>query len=389
MRTLHAAVVAALAVVLLLAASVPAVAQPAVEFGTPTASGSFGETITFSTSFTSDARPQRVELLSRQPGDRNDRVTIAELSGGGDQWTAAVYQGGHVVPNTSWEFRFRVITDEGSATGPTGRHRLLDERFEWDVLEGERVNVWTYEGGDDFARDALDVAEAALADASELLGVGDIEPVDFLLYTDTREFREAMGPATRENVGGQAHPGIRTLFGLIEPRQIDSDWADELISHELAHLVFHEAVDNPYQYPPRWLNEGLAVYLSTGYDDGDRRQVQGAAGGGTIIPLEGLGGQFPTRPGRQSLAYAESISAVDYFVDTYGQERLVKLIDAFGEGHGIDGAFVAATGEDFAAFDAAWLDSLGADEPEPYGPTESIPGPIPDAWTTDLELLLG
>jgi hypothetical protein len=116
--------------------------------------------------------------------------------------------------------------------------------------------------------------------------------------------------------------------------------------------------------------------------------VQGAAGGGTIIPLEGLGGQFPTRPGRQSLAYAVSISAVDYFVDEYGQDTLVELIRAFGDGSGLDGAFLAATGEDFAAFDAAWLDSLGADEPEPYGPTESAPGPVPDAWATDLGLLL-
>ena len=344
--------------------------------------------MTFSTTFETDAPILRVELLSRLPGDAADRVTIAPVERQGDGWRASVVEGGHIVPNTHWQYRFRVVTDEGTVDGPSSSHRLLDERFEWEVLEGERVNLWTYGGGDRFARDALAIAEAAMAKAADLLGVGDIEPVDFLLYTDTREFRDAMGPATRENVGGQAHPRIRTLFGLISPRQIDSDWADELITHELAHLVFHEAVDNPYQYPPRWLNEGLAVYLSKGYDDEDRRQVRGAAGGGTIIPLEGLGGQFPTRPGRQSLAYAESIAAVDHFVETYGQDRLVELINAFGEGSGLDGAFVVATGEDFATFDAAWLEALGADAPEPYGPTESIPGPVPDAWAADVGLLL-
>lgn len=366
----------------------PAAAQPDVTFGTPTASGSFGQAISFSTTFETEARPMRVELLSRMPGDDSDQVTIADLDGGDGTWTATVFQAGHIVPNTRWDYRFRVVTEDGAAEGPRASHRLLDERFEWDVLEGKRVNVWTYEGGEDYARDALEIAEQAMAGAATLLGVDDSEPVDFVLYADNREFREAMGPATRENVGGQAHPRIRTLFGLIGPRQIDSDWADELITHELAHLVFHDAVDNPYQYPPRWLNEGLAVYLSKGYSDEDRRRVQGAAGGGTIIPLEGLGGQFPTRPGRQSLAYAVSISAVDYFVDRYGQDRLVKLITAFGQGSGLDGAFLAATGEDFASFDAAWLDSLGADAPEPYGPTESVPGPVPEGWATDLSLLL-
>ncbi len=380
------AVVTTLLLVLLTVA--PVSGQPDVRFGQPTASGDFGQTVEFSTTFQTDAQPLRVEMLSRLPDDDSDRVTIAAVEREGDGWRASAFEGGHIVPNTQWQYRFRVVTDDGAVEGPSASYRLLDERFEWDVLEGKRVNVWTYEGRNGFAREALGIAEAAMAEAAELLGVTDIEPVDFLLYTDTREFREAMGPATRENVGGQAHPRIRTLFGLVEPRQIDSDWAEELITHELAHLVFHEAVDNPYQYPPRWLNEGLAVYLSKGYVDEDRRRALAAAVSGTIIPLEGLGGQFPTRPGRQSLAYAESISAVDYFVDTYGQDRLVGLINAFGQGSGLDGAFLAATGTDFAAFDAAWLDALGADQPEPYGPTDSVPGPVPDEWAADADLLL-
>ena len=216
-----------------------------------------------------------------------------------------------------------------------------------------------------------------------------MEPVDFFIYADTREFREAMGPATRENVGGQAHPAIRTLFGLIEPRQIDSDWIEELVAHELAHLVFHEAVDNPYQYPPRWLNEGLAVYISRGYTQGDRSQVEGAAGGGTIIPLEGLGGNFPTRADTQRPGLRrERLRGGLLRRDTYGEERLVELITSFGDGTGLDGAFIAATGGDFAAFDAAWLASLGAEQPEPYGPREGEPGPVPDAWTGEASALL-
>ena len=372
----------------LLTISTAAVAQPEVAFGTPTASGVFGETVTFSTTFTSDVPPTRVELLARLPGDDSDRVSIAVVEPLGDGWRASAFSGGHIVPNTSWEYRFRVVSDEGQALGPPAGHRLLDERFEWSSLEGDHVTVWWYEGSDDFAQRALDIAEEAVASAAELLGVEDLEPVDFLIYTDTRDFREAMGPATRENVGGQAHPGIRTLFGLIEPRQIDSDWVEELITHELTHLVFHDAVDNPYRYPPRWLNEGLAVYRSSGYGAGDKAQVEGAANAGTIIPLEGLGGQFPTRPGRQGLAYAESISAVDYLVETYGEEQLVELITSFGEGAGLDGAFLAATGADFADFDTAWLASLGAEAPEPYGPQDGEPGPVPDAWTTVAGALL-
>ena len=176
---------------------------------------------------------------------------------------------------------------------------------------------------------------------------------------------------------------------MIEPRQISSDWVEELVIHELSHLVFDEAVANPYSYPPRWLNEGLAKYLSTGYSNGDRAQVQGAAGAGTIIPLDGLGGRFPTRPGRFGLAYAESVAAVDFFVETYGEEQLVELITSFADGIGIDAAFEAATGSDFRAFDDAWLASLGTERPEPYGPRPAPAGNVPEAWDSPTGALLG
>lgn len=359
----------------------PAAAQSSVSFGAPAAVGSFGQTITFSTTFDASQPPDRIELLLRLSGDDREQVEIATVERvDTDTYRAAVFQGGHIVPNTQYDFRFRAVTPEGPVLGPEASHRVVDPRVDWHVLEGERVNVWWHEGGDGFGQRALDLAETAVSDAATLLGIDDIEPVDFIIYGDTRQFRDAMGPATRENVGGQAHPGIRTLFGLIEPRQIRSDWVEELVVHELAHLVFDEAVRNPYQYPPRWLNEGLAVYLAKGYDDGDRGQVQRAAGSDTIIPLQGLGGQFPTRPHRFSLAYAESVAAVDYFVETYGEDKLVELVTSFADGTGVNEAFLRATGADYATFDDAWLASLGTDQPEAYGPVDGEPGSQPSAW---------
>lgn len=382
-RRASTVVAGALGVALVAGLAGAASAAPDVHFGRPVAEGGFGEDVTFSTTFSSDVPPERVELLTRVADQESDRVAVASVEPDGTGWRATVSQTGHVVPNTTWRYRFRVVTAEGDVTGPSGTHRLLDTRFEWDVLEGDTVDVWTYDGDDAFAARALAVAEDALDAAAEVMGVEVAEPVDFIIYSNPRAFRQAMGPATRENIEGQAHLGIRTLFALVESGRTSSDRVAEVITHELAHLVFHDAVDNPFQYPPRWLNEGVAVYLSEGYPDSYRGQVQGAAGGGTLIPLEALGGQFPTRANRQSLAYAESIDAVDHLVETYGEPALVELIHAFGDGLGLDGSFEAATGEDFAAFESAWLDSLGAEPPEPYGPRPVEPGPVPDDWASE------
>lgn len=378
-----------LAAVATSAIAASAVAQPAVTFDPPRASGAFGETVTFETTFASTSPPLRVELLVGEPEAAGQDVDIASVEPAGPgRWRATVHVGGHIVPNTPFDYRFRVVTDEGAALGPSALHRVVDERVDWRRLDGERVTVWWSEGDDAFARRALTIAEDALDAAAEMLGVADVGPVDFFVYDDPRQFREAMGPATRENVGGQAHPYIRTLFGLIEPRQISSGWVEELITHELTHLVFDEAADNPYEYPPRWLNEGLAVYLSRGYTRADQGQVEGAAAGGSIIPLAGIGRQFPTRPARIGLAYAESVSAVDHLVRTHGEEALIELITAFGEGLGLDAAFETATGADFAAFDKEWLASLGTEMPTAYGPQPGLPGPLPTAWAEDTSALL-
>ena len=127
------------------------------------------------------------------------------------------------------------------------------------------MTVHWYEGGQAFANKALRIGEQAIKDTATLLGVTENERVDFYIYGDEASFRTALGPGTRENVGGQAHADIRTLFALITPDEIDQSWVGIVIPHELVHLVFDTAVHNPYRFPPRWLNEGLAVYLSEGY----------------------------------------------------------------------------------------------------------------------------
>src|SRR4029079_7679403 len=133
----------------------------------------------------------------------------------------------------------------------------------------------------------------------------------FFIYADQDAFYDALGPGTRENVGGQADAEIRTLFAHIPPSATDDTWVENAVPHELVRLVFDPAVKNPYHFPPRWLNEGLAVYLSEGHGTEYRGPLQNAVDDNSIIPLDGCEGQFSRTFERFFLAYAESVSAVD------------------------------------------------------------------------------
>jgi hypothetical protein len=180
-------------------------------------------------------------------------------------------------------------------------------------------------------------------------------------------------------VAGSAYADIRTMLGLIPPDQIDDPLVAVRIPHEFVHLVFNTASQNPYHSPPRWLNEGLAVYQSEGYGASDRGLVKDAAGNGTLIPLGGLTGQFPN--GNDFfLAYAESVAAVDFMIRTYGSDALVTLIRSYAGGRTDDEAFKDALGVDTTAFGAAWFASVNATPKQSFGPQPPPPGPVPSAW---------
>jgi hypothetical protein len=99
------------------------------------------------------------------------------------------------------------------------------------------------------------------------------------------------------------------------------------------------------------------------------------------MPLDALSGQFPTQGDRFALAYAESVSAIDFLIRTYGQAALVKLVRSYAAGVSDDEALTRAVGTDVAGFQAAWLRDLGASAPTRYGPRSPAPGPLPAGWS--------
>jgi hypothetical protein len=358
-----------------------AASPSSVVFEQPTASASLGASLQITQTFHSPAAPTRVELLSHLPSDPILSVSQALVANvNGDLYSATINDPSFEMPNTTFDYRFRVTLPDGSVDiSPESSVTVQDTRFQWQTLEGTIVRLHWYDGDQSFAQHAVDIGDQAIEQAEQLLGVQETDKVDFFIYDNESAFRDALGPGTRENVGGTAVAAIRTLFGLIEPSDINSDWVRILVTHELTHLVFNTAVDNPYHLPPRWLNEGLAVYLSEGNSQSEKDQVQHAIDSGTIIPLQGLGGLFPTGDGFAQ-AYGESVSAVSYIVDTYGKDALVKLIRSYADGVTDDQAFSAATGKDLAAFDDAWLASLGTSAPQPIGPQPAPAGPLPADW---------
>lgn len=352
--------------------------------GTPTASVVFLKAITFAANATLTPDVVRIEALVDVEGATRSIVgdVPTPTSTGSTRLTWAFdTPGGSLLPNTDVTARFRLTLRDGTTVvgAPTTVH-YDDTRFTWKTVKGDFVTVHWVDGGQSFGLRAMTIGDDAVRAVSALLGVTERDPIDFYVYGDRTAFYDVLGPGARENVGGEAHPDIRTLFANIAPNAVDDPWVGIVIPHELTHLVFDSAVRNAYSYPPRWLNEGIAVYLSQGYDASDRSAVRSAAGDGSLMPLRALSSQFPTTQARFYLAYSESVAATSYLVDTYGRDAMVKLVRSYAGGVSDDEAFTAALGVDVAGFEAAWLASIGAATPQPFGPQPAPAGPVPQAW---------
>ncbi|MGD0248234.1 MAG: peptidase MA family metallohydrolase [Candidatus Limnocylindrales bacterium] len=371
-RRLSGALVCALLALLCLAGPVSA---QSVTFGTPTASSRFGTGITFTQPY-SGATVTSASLLVQVPGDLGPTVIPLPTVGSTSLTASLDTSGGEIYPNTPVVAHFEVELGDGTTVeGPDIHITYADDRFTWKQLTGKFVRLHWIQATDAFAQQLLKWADDGVTKAASLFGVAAPKPIDYFLYPTMQAFQQALGqPGT---VGGVAFQSTRTCFALVA--QGDTEYGAEVLPHEVTHIVFGDAVANPYHNPPRWLDEGFAVYVSVGYDASYRQQVSAAVDSGTLAPLMALTNYFPMDESRIGLAYAESASAVDFMVRKYGQAAVPKLLGAYATGHSDDEAFQTALGVDMAGFDTAWLADNGVTATK-YGPQPAPTGPLPPGW---------
>ena len=204
-----------------------------------------------------------------------------------------------------------------------------DNRFKWQTKDGPIVHVHWYDGGGVRRAGAGD-RRAGDPRTSALLGVTETKPVDFYIYADQQPFYDALGPGTRENVGGEAVAQIRTLFALITPDEIDDSWVGHGHPARADPPRLQHRDRQPVPRPAALAQRGpgrLPQPRATCRATASRSTTRSMPGG--IIPLDGLVGQFPTTADQFDLAYGESVSGGRLHDPDVRQPALVKLIRSY------------------------------------------------------------
>jgi hypothetical protein len=126
----------------------------------------------------------------------------------------------------------------------------------------------------------------------------------------------------------------------------------------LTHLVTHQKTFNPYSGLPTWLEEGLAMYNQGSIDTSFTSALQTAFKNNTLLTLKTLSSPFSAYADISYLSYAESWSAVDYLIKTYGKAKMAQLLETFRLGSTYDNALTTVYGTDTKGLSAAWQGSL-------------------------------
>jgi len=377
-RTMAHRISAVMAGLLGLLALAGPVAAASVTFGTPTATSSFGKSIVFTQPY-AGASLESARIFIQFPGDLGPLVASVKNPGATSLTYTITASAGSLAPNEPVVAHFEVTLVDGSIhSGPEVHVTYADDRFNWKIKVGKVVKLHWIDATDSFVQQMVDWADAGVAKAAQFLGVTESQPIDFFVYPSADAFRQGVNAA--ETIGGQAQPSFRTCYAIIPPG--DSTYARSVLPHEVTHIVFGDVTENPYHGPPNWFNEGFATYMADGYDANDRQLVSQAAHGGTLPNLFSLSANFSKDPSRIYLAYAESVSAIDFMVRKYGPPAVVKVLKQYTSGSTDDEAFSAGLGVDVAAFNSAWLADNGVTSSQTFGPQTAPAGPVPPGWTT-------
>ncbi len=305
-----------------------------------------------------------VEFFYRVVGQRATNRNVAEFEPGKiiqasysiDQTQNDTY----MPPGTELEYWWRLTDVDGDTLKTeTELYIYLDNRFDFKTLHNDRLTLYWYNGGRAFGEALFKQANKGLDQLEEDIGVSLERPIKIFIYGTHEDLISALSLSSQEWTGGVAYTDYGVV--VIGIRADNLDWGLRAMTHEMTHLVIHQATDNPYGDLPRWLDEGLAVYNEDPerLDEQFRETFTEAVENDSLMTLQTLSSTFPADPMAANLAYGQSGVVVGFIIQNYGSDAMKELLEIFSEGSLYDDALEKALGEDTKSLDNAFRANFG------------------------------
>lgn len=366
-----AALVAFVSLAAVFAAAPPqaVAAEPAV-FTNNAATASFPASLRFQVVVESAAEIQAVELYWRPAAGETLSLALPEFERGHRVEVEHEIDMtiNYLPPGLDITWFWRVTDADGVVTESEPATLLyMDQRHNWRTLTDGLVTLYWYDGSEDFARDIVDTANRTIALLNDRFDVTADEGIRLVIYGNDRDFSEALPPNSAEWIGGQAYTDLHLIIAALAPGGGASAEIRRMVPHEVSHLIVYQATLNPFNSPPNWLDEGLAVYNQETPDSRFVPLLNDAVAEGRLIPVRALNSSFPFDPDEALLSYAESESIVRFIIERWGDQGIARLLGAFRQELSYDAVVQTALGLTIEQLDAEWKAWLGYPGDAPPG----------------------
>ncbi len=241
-----------------------------------------------------------------------------------------------------------------------GRNKVQYTKFDWHVLKTEHFDIYYYPEMKELAEHGAFFAEEAFDDLEVKFNHSLNNRVPLIFYSSHLHFQQT------NTTGGFIPEGVGGFFEFLKGRVVipsDGSTAQfrHVIRHELVHVFTQSKISRVMvdhrkpqdRLPPLWFTEGIAEYWSTEWDTQAEMVMRDAVLSDIAVGLDDMGKIHGT-----FLMYKEGQNVLQYIGRTYGEEKILLLLENFWKRSSFSEVFKITLGKDFREFDEEWLYAL-------------------------------
>lgn len=219
-------------------------------------------------------------------------------------------------------------------------------------------------GLESFGRYTEREGESMLRRIEERLGVEAEGPIDVLWVRGGEAFRQALAEHRADTTGRGFEPWVAGVALYPEGQIIlrassirlgNYNAVDDLLGHEIAHVVLGRIRHPASVSQPVWLHEGLAQWSAEALVFESPYQLGLAKRTGSLYSFAALESSFPDDAGGAAIAYQQSESMVRFLIDRFGLATLQEILRAMSRGENFYVAFYRLTGVGFYDLEEEWV----------------------------------
>ena len=242
-----------------------------------------------------------------------------------------------------------------AAFGQFGQNIVQYDDFTWNFIQSKHFDIYYAENGRSHAEFTAEEAESAYLKISDRLNWNLKNRVSIIIYNSHNDFQQTnvVDSYMFEGIGG-----VTELYKnrIVIPFDASNQEFKHVIHHELVHAIINDSVyggslknmiaSSIKVQIPMWMNEGLAEYLSSGWDTNSEMWIR---------DLAINGGEFPQiRQLTGYMAYRGGQSVWNFITEKWGEESIAEIFYQLKKSNNIETGFKRALGVDFKKLNEQW-----------------------------------